>query len=272
MRELSFYRKQAKIGGTTRVMFTRIDKEKQSYVAYEEGIRIELPIKEYLGVDVDIENWSDDRILRVLGHETEVLVDSVKKLSKTVICKKVNKKKVSLKSKEEINEAISRGECITVRGRVSDIIGEGSESFAIITAENAVKCVLPCRRWSYDYIEDLRDVTRVGDTVDVVVYAESDARGDYLASRLELLNDPWIGLSNKINKGDMVVCEIFKEMRKGGFCAGVLGFDGITAYVLPSKRENFHLHVGRKYICNVSSLKEKEHVLRVYPCFTWKRY
>lgn len=272
MRELSFYKKQAKICGIIRVMFTRIDKEKQSYVAYEEGVRIELPIKEYLGMDVEIDNWKEDRILRVLGHETEVVVDSVKKISKTVVCKKVNKKKVPLKSKVEIDEAISRGESITIRGKVSDIFGEGSESFAIIVTENEIKCVLRCRRWSYDYVEDLRDVTRVGDIVDAVIYAKSDAKGDYLASRLELLNDPWIGLDNKINKDDLVVCEIFKETEKGGFCAGVLGLDGITAYVLPSKNKNFRVYVGRKYICNVLTLKEKKHVLRLYPCFAWKNY
>ncbi len=271
MRNFEYFKKCKEDNTPVKVTFVQIDKEHQQYVAYEGNLRIALSLSEVFGVSEDAleEIWKTSRIGQALGQETEVFIKEADKETGMITCSRQGIRVAGReKAKEEIDKILDQhnNETVPVRGRIIAIVGEGSNSRAILLTENGLKLVLFCKKWSYDFIDDLKDVANVGDVIDVVIYAKNNTKteGDYLVSRAETFPNPWEGIEKRFHKGDIVECKVVKRWNEA-FGGRIDGVEGILAYVAFPKDKNLRIVVGEKYICSVGGVKGETRTFRLYP-------
>lgn len=169
---------------------------------------------------------------------------------------------------KEINEILDKkdGSTVVVKATVKSIYGNGSRNRALLATENGLELLLFCQKWSYEFVENLQDVTNVGEEIEVVIYSKNyiNDEADYLVSRIDLLPNPWEGIQNRFHKGDVVVCRIFKKMKEF-FGARIDGADGIVALVEFPKDRNLYIEIGKRYMCEVCAVYESSHTFRVVP-------
>lgn len=274
MEDLKFFKECLEKQSAAKVTFYQIDKANEQFVARGEGFTVVMPVSELVvakkGMEEEI--WENGLVGKHLGEELEVFVTEIDEKNGLVKCGRVDIKLEKRKEeKKKINEAIEKGETYTVTGRVVGIYGEGSRGRAILVTETGIRLLLFSRRWSFDYIEDLNDVVKVGDEVEVAVYGHNDTNNavDYLVSRMDLLPNPWIGIEEIIHEGDVVIAKILSR-RRGVFNARIEGLEGIVALATFPDDRRLRIAFGGRYQCKVERVYESSHTLVVKP-FAEKR-
>lgn len=79
--------------------------------------------------------------------------------------------------------------------------------------------IVEAKEWSYSYIKDISDYANIGDRIDIEILGYrlkredslSEARGMYVCSRKEVMEDPWKGIEEKYTRGDIVNIKIIKK-------------------------------------------------------------
>lgn len=272
MSSMRFYKRAMENNKPIKVVFSQIDRARNQYVAYDGAFRVVLPLTEYFGVNENglEEIWKTPRIGQALGQETELLVKEVDQKASQIVCSKEGiRAALKEKAREDIDKILEKknGELIEVFGRIIAIIGKGSQSRAILVTENGLKLLLFCKKWNYDYVEDLNDVAKVGDTIKVAIYAKNNTKNDvdYLASRAETLPDPWKDIEENFHKGDIVNCRIVRKWN-GGYAGRIEGVDGIMTFVaFPKEDSKLRIVLENSYICSVGGVNAETHTFRLYP-------
>lgn len=271
MGSYEFYKECMEEGTPAKVVFSHLDKENRQYVAYDNGLRIVLPLAEYFGSgEAELEKiLKTPRITQALGREMEVLIKNVNQVTGVVTCNREGIRVIlKARDKEEIDKVLDKhnNETVTVTGRIIAIIGPGSQSRAILLTENGLKLIMFCKKWNYDYVEDLRDVAKVGDVLKVAIYARNNTKteGDYLASRAETLPNPWEGIDERFHKGDIVVCRIVKKWNNA-YGGRINGVDGILAFVAFPKNKDLRMIIDQSYVCSVGGVNAETRSFRLYP-------
>lgn len=171
----------------------------------------------------------------------------------------------------EINEILDKkdGSIVVAKAKVKSIYGNGSRNRALLVTENGLELLLFCQKWSYTFIENLKDVTKVGDEIEVAIYSKNyiNDEADYLVSRIDLLPNPWEGIQDRFHKGDCVVCRIVNK-KKGMFGGRLDGAEEIVVVVDSPKDKNLFIEIGEKYMCEVSVVYESSHTFIVVPYAT----
>lgn len=272
MSSMKFYKKAMENSKPIKVTFTQVDRTNNQYVAYDGGFRIVMPLTEYFSVNekgLD-EIWKTSRIGQALGQSTELLVRKVDQREGLIVCSKEGIRAVlKEQAREDIDKILEKknGELVEVYGRIIAILGKGSQSRAILTTDNGLRLLLFCKKWNYDYVEDLNDVAKVGDVVKVAIYAKNNTKNevDYLASRAETLPDPWKDVEENFHKGDIVTCRIVRKWN-GGYAGRIDGVEGIMAFVaLPKEESKLRIILENSYICSVGGVNAETHTFRLYP-------
>ncbi len=279
VKDLKFYKECMEEKKSTMVSFRQIDKEEQRYVTHCDGFKLVMPLRMLISAkdnDTDM-LWNTPVIGKRLSEEIEVFITGVDEKNGVVTCSR-DFVRAQIKEREtrEIEEFLKNkkaGDKYVIKGRVSQIFGEGGRSCARLITEGGLRLLLYCSYYGYEFIADIRDRLKIGDELDVAVLGPDDieeASCDYIVSRRELLPSPWEGIDKKLKKGDIVVANVVGR-RKGGLTARIEGYDGISALVFfPDKDKNLLVSVGGRYQCEVHRVRLDPPSLIVKP-FAEKR-
>lgn len=167
--------------------------------------------------------------------------------------------------KKKIDKVLDIGGTVTVSAKVMSVYGKGSRSRAILYTKEGLRLVLMCKKWSYEYVENLKDVLKKGDVLDVAIYCRNRLEktdADYMVTRLCLIENPWNGIEDKVCAGDLVACRIVSKWKEG-FSARIEGLDGIVAYVERPGDKGVQVKVGAYYTCKVSEMSGQHRLLKL---------
>lgn len=276
MENLEYFKKCAADGLPVKVTFHQIDRERAQFVARGDGFTVVMPVREIVIVKKNTEEsiWNTPLIGKHLGEELELFVMEIDEEKGIVTCGRENIKLQRRRDeKKKIDEVLAKGDGSTyiVKGRVIGIYGEGSRSRALLLTETGIRLLLFCKRWSFDYIEDIKDVTKVGDELEVAIYDHNNTNDnvDYLVSRMDLLPNPWVGIEEVVHPGDIVVVRVLSR-RRGVFNTRIEGIDGIVALATFPDNRKLRIAMGGRYQCEVVTVCGATHTLVVKP-FAEKR-
>lgn len=261
-----------------KMTITYVDRTNFAFVAYEKDdqngdIKTVLPMKEYYKKsDEEIKKiCSSGQVNYMLGRTISVKVSDVNQIRNVVTLSYCDKKS---DIKDSISNELARSEYREVDAKVMFVAGSKQSSYAVLATPDNVRLLLLCKDWSYDYIDDMHDVVKTGDTVRVAIMKkygehENETRHniDFVASRRKLLPNPWQGLSERFHKGDTTICRMVKKWN-GGFACRIEGVSGIIAFCeIPkeAERKALRLIIGEKYVCGIVNVNEERRSFRVHP-------
>ena len=155
--------------------------------------------------------------------------------------------------KKKINKVLDKGGTVTVSAKVLSVFGDGSRSRAILCTKEGLRLVMMCKKWSYEYVENLKDVLSVGDVLDVDIYCKNrleKTAADYMVTRLTLIENPWKSIEDRVHVTDLITCRVVSKW-KNGFSARIEELPGIVAFVTCPDSNGVRMKVGTYYTCRV---------------------
>lgn len=167
--------------------------------------------------------------------------------------------------KKKINKVLDKGGTVTVSAKVLSVFGDGSRSRAILCTKEGLRLVMMCKKWSYEFVENLKDVLKPGDVLDVDIYCRNRLEktpADYMVTRLTLIENPWKSIEEKVHEKDTLTCRIVSKWKEG-FSARIEGLNGIVAYVARPENKGVQVKVGEYYTCKVCEVSGSYRFLKL---------
>ncbi len=167
--------------------------------------------------------------------------------------------------KKKINKVLDKGGTVTVSAKVLSVFGDGSRSRAILCTKDGLRLVMMCKKWSYEFVENLKDVLKPGDVLDVDIYCRNlleKTPADYMVTRLTLIENPWESVEDKVHEADLITCRVVSKWKEG-FSARIEGLPGIVAFVAPTEDKGKRLKVGEYYTCKVVEVSGSYRTLKL---------
>lgn len=167
--------------------------------------------------------------------------------------------------KKKINKVLDKGGTVTVSAKVLSVFGDGSRSRAILCTKDGLRLVMMCKKWSYEFVENLKDVLKPGDVLDVDIYCRNlleKTPADYMVTRLTLIENPWESVEDKVHEADLITCRVVSKWKEG-FSARIEGLPGIVAFVAPTEDKGKRLKVGEYYTCKVIEVSGSYRTLKL---------
>ena len=253
------------------IQFSQGQAEKGLY-KFENGVEIFLPVEE---IRKDKKYLPMQYFNRV--YTVEVIdVDRENKRVTVSFLRAQNRTRPAVY--KEISEQVKAGKKVRVQARIDWICRKedrvGAYAFVDIFGLGITGVVL-AKDWGYGYVKDISNYAKIGDVIDCVII-EYNKRGskdfaEFRVSRkLALKEDPWESVEERFPLRSRVIVECI-GCYDNNFIGKVEGLEELAAYCYYPKvgrissitNEEFVVHVGGRYIGNVSKVDAEKRQLQV---------
>lgn len=123
--------------------------------------------------------------------------------------------------------------------------------------------------WDHVYTQDVKNVAKVGDILDVAVISHRNPKSKYqpafACSRKLVVPDPWVGIESRYQKNDIVNVKCVEILENYWF-GELTGDDKLRVLVeYPSRndgKENFRIILEQNYECCIYAVNEQRRHLK----------
>lgn len=228
-----------------------IESNKGGLIVEIDGIRGFLPSSQVSFVLLSKTGNLED----IVGTEVDVFIIEVDQLHNRLILSQ--RSKVSEELKLKLSQ-FKRGQ--QVKGKVVAIM-----AFGIALGLDGVEGVIFTQETSWEKVEDLNKIFKVGQEVEAVVVEVDEVLGRVNLSLRQLSEDPFIKLSEKLQVDDTVKGPIVNITPAG---VVVSLEDGLEGFIPSSKLEGINFEVGQPISAIVDSVDKAKRRINLVPFLT----
>lgn len=264
------YEELKKNGATVSIHFDVASRDGDLF-AYEDDWRIVLRNKDIYGRKYDRRSRS-----RMINRSYSVTVREIDEDGKCIYVSHISAKQ---QDREKLRGILDKEDGVRVPAKVV-MVRMGS--ILVDIGGLGIPGYIPIREWSPCYTVNLYAHAKRGDVIEVAVVGKGDMSKEeieknfsnwsdqepYMCSRRVLVKDPWIGISQKLHREDVIVvtCEVKEEKC---FFGVTKDFPELNIYCFYPDAENdknrLEIIPGCSYECWIKHIDEDKKILRAKP-------
>lgn len=229
-----------------------VETNKGGLIVEFEGIRGFVPGSQLAG-----EHQID--ISKVVGKMISVKVIEVdEKQNRLIFSEKAISGAADLAEKlKDLKSKIKIGEKYT--GKISAIMAYG----VFVNLENDTDGLVHISEVSWQKVENLGEIYKIGDEVEVLVLGISDTDGKLNLSIKKLLPDPWVDLSKKYSAEQQIKGKVTRVSTYGIFVLMEEGLEGLVHISKVPAGQDYE--IGQEVTCTVESVDSVAHRISLIP-------